>query len=363
VSTGLRGGRPMRRAVFRCDASAVIGGGHVIRCLAIAGALRTQGWWCGFAVAPETVSLVSRLEQEANSILLLSPRGGEDLREAVVIGEWACGHADLLVVDHYRRDVRFERTCRLWAERILVIDDLADRLHDADLLIDPSCGRKIADYADLVPITCGVLAGPGHALVHPAFTAARPKALLRREQLDPPRRILVCFGASDPANATLGALEAIGDTGLALEVDVIIGGRAPHAAAVRRAAAGMPQPTRLHDEATPEEVAQLMTEADLAIGAGGGMALERCCLGLPSIIIEIADNQRHIAVALAGRGAARNLGPAAALQRNALAEALHEMAVNTVDRRAMASAAADICDGHGLRHLLDLLSEPARRAA
>jgi YebC/PmpR family DNA-binding regulatory protein len=116
-----------------------------MRCLTLAGALRAQGWWCGFAVSPETPAAVPCLRREADGVLPL-----DDGCDATAIGEWVCGHADLLVVDHYRRDAAFEGACRLWAERIAVIDDLADRPHDADLLLDQTYGRDAADYAEIL---------------------------------------------------------------------------------------------------------------------------------------------------------------------------------------------------------------------
>lgn len=356
--------RPPLRAVFRCDASATIGGGHVMRCLSVAERLRADGWWCGFASDARSAQVVPRLLREASAVLSFGGAGDlEPEEEARTIGEWVCGHADLLVVDHYQRDSRFERCCRAWAERIAVIDDLADRPHDADILIDPSCGHTAADYGHLVPTTCRVLAGSRHALIHPAFPTLRVRALSRRSRADSVQRILIGFGATDDGNATALALRAIAVSGLAVAIDVVLGAGCRHADAVRTLASSLPQPTMVHIGAAPDEIARLMSAADLAIGAGGGMAWERCCVGLPSVVLEIAENQRLIVAALAIAGAALNLGCADSVSAFDLASAIRLLARDNRQRRRMADAAAEMCDGWGLKRLTDLLGAVIGQAA
>lgn len=334
-------GRP--RTLFRCDASAAMGGGHVMRCLTLADALARRGWWCGFAVGPDAAATVPRLRHGAFDVLLLD---GPAAAEPQKIAHWLGGRADLLVADHYGRDAAFESACRSWAERILVIDDLANRRHDADILIDPTCGRAADAYSALVPQRCRLLAGAGFALLRPAFTEARPASLERRRSTACVDRLLVAFGATDPDNATARALTSLAEARLPVEIDVVLGAGAPHLAAVRAQASEMPQPTRVH--ADPENLASLMAAADLAIGAGGGMALERCCLGLPSIVIEIAGNQQLVARALAVEGAVLNLGPARLLSRNGLAMVLRAVAFDRNRLALMSAAASRLCDGEGL---------------
>jgi len=336
-----------RRAVFRCEASAAVGAGHVMRCLTLADALRAQGWWCGFAVSPETPAAVPCLRRQADGVLPL-----DDGCDATAIGEWVCGHADLLVVDHYRRDAAFEGACRLWAARIAVIDDLADRPHDADLLLDQTYGRDVADYQPRVPASCRVLCGSTYALLHPAFARLRPDALARRARVNDVTRILVAFGGSDPANATGEILGVIAESGLAVQVDVVLGAAAPHADAVAAVAASMPQGAHLHADATPERVAQLMASADLAFGAGGGMAWERCCLGLPTILKPVADNQRRVGRALDRAGAALLADAAGTAGTAVLATALRTLATDRQQLARMSAAAAGLCDGQGASRLL-----------
>ena len=144
----------IKQAVFRADASPEIGGGHVMRCLALAEALEaTGGWRCGFATRPESGAMVPSIRTlGCDPLELVGPAGDEP---QALAGGWP-GGCDLLVVDHHRREARFERACRPWARRIMVIDDLADRHHDCDLLLDQTAGRQASDYAASTRASCRI---------------------------------------------------------------------------------------------------------------------------------------------------------------------------------------------------------------
>lgn len=322
-----------RRAVFRADAGARIGTGHVVRCLTLADALAEHGWESLFACTEETVATVPALARYR-----IVPAGApEDLPPA-----------ELLVVDHYGLDSAYERRARARARRVLVLDDLADRPHDADLLLDQNLGRTAADYAGLLPHGCRLLLGPQWALLRPQFAAARPAALARRQQGGPVRRLLVAFGGTDPDNATGLALEAIARAGLEAAVDVVLGPRAPHLDSVRRQAAALPAARVLTGV---EDMAALMAAADLAIGAGGTSSWERCCLGLPTLLVVIAGNQEHIARALADAGAALAAGRMSELSPDGLAALLRATAADSACLATMSECAAGICDGSGINRL------------
>ena len=346
------------RAVFRCDASPAIGGGHVMRCLSLARALRDRGWLCLFAVSGETPATLPRLTAATDGLMVLSPQSAAD--EADAIAARLDGPADLLVVDHYQRDAGFERACRGWAHRILVIDDLANRRHDADVLVDPTCGRNAWDYDGLVPRHCRILAGSDYALLRPEFAAARPDAVERRQRTTEMKRILVAFGAGEVGDATRLALRAIAMSGLDVAADVVMGAASKGLAAVQADVAAMPQAIRLHVDTG--DLAGLMSDADLAIGAGGGLSWERCCLGLPTVVLETASNQRAVIAALAERHAVVALGTAASVAVEGLADALRELANDPRLRRDMARAAADLCDGQGVARVLGVLGLPQRPA-
>lgn len=255
---------------------------------------------------------------------------------------------DLLAVDHYGLDAAFENGCRPWARRILAIDDLADRPHDCDFLLDPTPGRGEEDYQALVPDGCRRLLGPAYALVRPEFAAARGR-LQPRATEGPVRRILVSFGTMDVNNATERVLEAIAWAGIDAVVDVVLGAGAPHLEKVKSHAREMGRRVTVHTGV--EDMAALMARADLAIGAAGITSWERCCLGLPSVLVVTADNQRRVAEALEREGAAVSLGWHSAVGPERIAGAVMELDRDSARRARMGAKAAALCDGRGARRV------------
>lgn len=322
-------------ALFRADASAAIGSGHVRRCMSLAAALKRDGWTCRFAVGEESLTVVPELIAGEFEARALEPTA---LRDAGSLARSAPDGCDLAVVDHYGLDRGYESALRGFARSILVIDDLADRNHDCDVLVDATAGRHADDYAARAT-GADLLLGPAYAPLRPAFAAARARRATHSRDY---RRMLINFGGTDPDDATGAVLTALSNTHLPddLHIDVVLGHGARHAARVTRQLAVMTRQFQLHLDAP--DMVPLLAEADIAIGAGGVSALERCCLGVPSILIVIADNQRLVASSLAKEGAARLArdGKDAAIQAMALLD-------DRAARQAMSAAAASLCDGRG----------------
>jgi UDP-2,4-diacetamido-2,4,6-trideoxy-beta-L-altropyranose hydrolase len=331
----------MSRIVFRADAGRAIGAGHAMRCLALAADFLSGGWAVGFAADAETFTTVPALRAAPIERLTLS--GYADDEPAVLAQRWSDG-ADVLVVDHYGRDIGFERACRPWAKRIVSVDDLADRHHSVDVIVDGA--NPEAAYRSLVPHECEILAGPDYAILHPAYRRARAEALARRGS-GAVERILVSFGQIDAPNATMQALAALAAVGFGGRVDVVLGPAAPHLAEARAAAN-----SRVHVHVGSEDMPRMMTEADLSIGAGGVTAWERCCLGLPSIVVTLAENQARTIAVIAEANAGISAGPVSANTRDRLINILQELLSDAHRRRAMARAAADLVDGEGGRRVL-----------
>lgn len=330
-------------AVFRLDASPQVGAGHAMRCLALAEALAADGWETAFATAPGAVATVPALAGQEVLEIDTPPDGEPGVLEA----RWP-GGCRLLVVDHYGRGAGFERACRPWCETVLAIDDLADRRHDCDLLLDQTAGRVAADYQGLVPGGCRLLLGAAYALLRPAFARMRGQTL-PRDPGGPVKHLVVSLGATDPYGVTARVLDGIAESDLELDVDVAVGSSTPQLDAVREKAARLPVPARLHIDC--EDMAALMAGADLAFGAGGMSAWERCCLGLPTIMFVLAKNQRHVGAALAAAGAASLLDGSCPAVAD-IAEALTGLARDGTRRRAMAEAAAALCDGRGVARVM-----------
>jgi UDP-2,4-diacetamido-2,4,6-trideoxy-beta-L-altropyranose hydrolase len=337
--------------VFRADGGPTMGGGHIARCLALAEELRGRGWRCAFAVSPETAATMHGLAASGYEVFALPENSGPGLEAAAIAANWTDGVA-VLVADHYQRDRMFEGPARPWTDAIVVLDDLADRRHDCDLLVDATLGRKPEHYGgDAVPETCRMLLGTDYALLKPAFAALRPGALERRRAPEL-RRVLLSFGSTDPLDATGYCLEALAKSGLMIDIDVVLGAAAPRLAQIRNRVAGLPRAT-LHVET--DAMAELMAQADCALGGAGSTSWERCCLGLPTLAAILADNQLGIAAALAAAGAARIAGP----WRPALAWTMvEELGRLTPQRLArMSSAAAAVCDGLGTKRVADAIEQ------
>ena len=335
-------------AVFRADASPTIGSGHVRRCLAIATALKHDGWTCRFAVGEESLPVVPELMSGAFEVRTLAP-AETDAPEA--LARSAPEGCQLLVVDHYRLGRAIESSARQFAQRVVAIDDLADRAHDCDALIDATPGRNAADYASYVADGTALLLGPAYAPLRPVFAASRIRRGVYSRDAN---RLLVNFGGTDPDNVTGAVLTALSSRQLPenLTADIVLGRGARHAGSVTAQVAAMPDRFRLHLH-TPE-MASLLAGADVAIGAGGVSALERCCVGLSSVVIVIAENQRLIAASLAKEGAA--------LLAHSADDAVQYAIALVGDRpaqRAMSAAGMSLCDGRGAARIA-IWVDPAR---
>ena len=331
------------KALFRCDASPTIGGGHVTRCLALAEALAASGWQVDFASSAETRAMIPALGQGGFPVRVLSGVGDEAAEVAAVAG----GEVDLLVIDHYGRERRFETACRAFARRILVLDDGTGRDHDCDLLLD-AAAPSAAAYAGRVPAGARVLTGPAYALLRGAFLEHRRRSLARRDGR-PVREILVSLGATDPFNATPAALAALESVADEVTLTVALSAKAPHLEEVRH---------RLRDRTRlvlDGDMPRLLAEADLAIGAAGGSAHERAVLGLPSILVILAENQRGVADTVFQAGAAVDGGGLDGGLPERLAALTCRLIAQPEERIRLAENAAAFVDGRGsLRVVLAL---------
>lgn len=353
--------------VFRADASWTIGNGHVMRCLTLADALAQAGWETRFVCRAHDGHLGAQIEARGHRLTLLPTAAlvaGDTAHAAWLGGTWqqdaeatraalAGQGADWLVVDHYALDARWEDALRPVAARIMAIDDLADRPHACDILFDQNLGRTEGDYDGLIPAGARRLIGPGHALLRPEFAEARAGALARRAETGwQARSILIAMGGTDPDNSTGAILQALAQHAMleTREVKVVLGSNAPHLGAVRALVADLAAGSGARVELLTDrkDMAALMAAADLAIGGVGGTSWERCCLGLPTLLLVLADNQRPGAEALDQTGAAVLCGDARDDAWKAhLVQALRA-ACDPRRLEAMSRAAAAVCDGRGV---------------
>ncbi|BCN92694.1 UDP-2,4-diacetamido-2,4,6-trideoxy-beta-L-altropy ranose hydrolase [Thiomicrorhabdus immobilis] len=309
------------KLVFRTDASITIGTGHVMRCLTLAKALAKKGADVQFICRDHVGNLIAKIRQEGFIVRTLNTRSSHseqtESKEAPRLfhSEWLgvtqqqdandCHsileaiQPDWLVVDHYAIDQAWQKALKPNYQNLMVIDDLGDRQHICDLLLDQNYGATADKYQSLVPEHCKILAGAQYALLRPEFAKWRQVSLKRREYEQKVKSILITLGGVDPDNYTGKILHQLAKTELDpnLEITVIMGATAPHFETVKQQAESMNVKTRVKTNVI--NMAELMANADLAIGAAGATTWERCCLGLPTIQLVIADNQRQIAQALA----------------------------------------------------------------
>ena len=326
--------------VFRTDASQTIGTGHVMRCLTLATALRKRGATVIFICREHNGHICDLIEQNKFSVYRMSlpdsaspntdtvahaawlgTSWSSDAEETLTVIRALDTKPDWLVVDHYALDMRWEQALRASVGRIMAIDDLADREHDCDLLLDQNLvARPRTRYNGKLPSACGKLLGPGYALLQPDYAELHERVPPRA---GPIRRILIFFGGVDNDNLTGRALAAFLKLGRPdIEVDVVLATKAPHFAEVRTQAAGH---DNVHLHSSLPSLAPLMVKADLAVGGSGATSWERLCMGLPAIVITLAENQRPIAEELNRRGLVRWLGHSNAISRPAIENALETL--------------------------------------
>ncbi len=262
------------KAVFRFDANPALGAGHAMRCLVLANYMQEQGWQCYFATAQEAYDFVPALKAYSR----INP--DSFLKEPM--------QSALLIVDHYDLDEKYEGAFRDVADNIFVIDDLANRKHDCDFLLDQTYGRKEEHYESLVPADCTILTGPAYALLRPVFSEMRDDAIRRRENIRSIERVLLNFGGCDQKNMTLESLRKLQATGYSGKIDIVLGFHAPHRDAVEEFADIMMNSVEFH---APDTLPQLMLETDFAIGTPSVTTWERACLGLPSLLLLTAEIQ------------------------------------------------------------------------
>ena len=347
-----------------------------MRCLTLADALRAAGMETAFVSRANAGHVIPTIRARGHRVFILPGNTGQPYGEhpeppehaswleADWRGDAAATRAELeetgarwLVLDHYALDASWQAEALPDGVSLLVLDDLADRSHRADVLLDQNFGRAPADYAELLPADCDLRTGPAHALLRPEFARLRPRALARREALKRPKTLLITLGGIDKDNATGAVLDVLARAAAVpeLRITVVMGDSAPHLRAIRAQAATMPIPTDV--AAGVQDMAQRMMMADLCIGAVGSTAWERCALGLPTLQLVLAGNQVGPAKAMAAQGVSLALpNPNAPEFAAALAAGLEELSAANV-YRAIARAAAALSDGSGSARLARTLLE------
>ena len=298
------------KVVFRADASLHIGSGHVMRCLTLADALKAVGCECHFICREHPGNLISLIGKRGFDVHILAFNEATEVIGCLPHARWLGASQELdakecsdfldalqpcwLIVDHYALDIVWERKLKTNGRKLMVIDDLADRKHISDVLLDQTFGRHISDYLSLVPEHSVLLCGSEYALLRKEFVDSRAYSLSRRSEYSF-ETLLITLGGVDKENVTRRVLESLKQSELpeACHIIVVMGSTAPWLEDIYQLASTMQWHTEVM--VNVENMALLMSDSDFAIGAAGSTSWERCCLGLPTAMMVLADNQRFAA--------------------------------------------------------------------
>jgi len=335
------------KVVFRVDASLEMGTGHIMRCLTLANELKQQNHEIVFICRELTGNLILLIKYPVLVLpkndnfqsdgLYLNWLGATQEQDAEQTIKVIPKNTDLLIVDSYASDEIWHKQLIPYTKKIMVIDDLADRQFNCDVLLNQNLGTQIEDYKDKVTDDCELLLGCDYALLRPEFPNLREKALIKRKNTKVIKNILISMGGSDITNKTYDILQEVSDD---LNIVVILGGISPHNKMIKNYAKSRKNVKVVVDA---DNISRLMFDADLAIGAGGSTSWERCCLGLPTLLYVLAENQRKIAGNLEELGAVKIV--------NNLKVNLQNILNNFSFWQIMSEKAQTVCDGIGVKRI------------
>jgi UDP-2,4-diacetamido-2,4,6-trideoxy-beta-L-altropyranose hydrolase len=341
--------------VFRVDSSSQMGAGHLMRCLTLADELKKQNHQITFICRELLGNLIDLIKQKKHQVITLAIN--ENFQTEDLYLSWLGStqeqdgeqsikvmpkNTDLLIVDNYALDEKWHKQLRNWTKKIMVIDDLANRQFDCDILLNQNLGSKKQDYKNKVLESCQLLLGCDYALLRPEFNELRAKALAKREDTKTIKNILISMGGSDIDNITYDILQDLNDD---FNIVVVLGSSSPHNEMIKNYAKNK----NIKVIINTDNMAELMLDADLAIGAGGSTSWERCCLGLPTLLYITAENQKEIAQNLAKLGAVqiiKNL-------KNDIQKIKNEFVLWQI----MVEKSKNICDGLGVNKIIALINK------
>ena len=355
--------------IFRADASTQIGTGHVMRCLTLADSLSAGGANCYFICKELNGNLISLIETRDYCVFSFKPdlKSFDPRSTLGLYGSWlgstqasdACSSIgyvrnikpDWVVVDNYSLDSSWEKLLNPYCANMLVVDDLANRQHECDLLVDQTVLRSKDIYKDKVNYDCRVLCGSQYSLLRPEFRDLRQKGK-NKSLADQPFKILLSLGGVDKNDDTSKVIEALIECDLPdnAEVIIVMGPKAPFIDQVLEKKKLLPYPSAVLIGVT--NMAELMSDSHICIGGAGSSSWERCCMGLPSVTVILADNQNTIArnLEVSGAGIAINVVDL----RKSLNTAIKKLVTGWNSYR---DACLDIVDGCGSSRVVRAMEE------
>tara|TARA_R110002050_G_scaffold276248_6_gene421451 strand:+ start:751 stop:2313 length:1563 start_codon:yes stop_codon:yes gene_type:complete len=369
----------MKTIVFRADASPVLATGHIMRCLTLAQALKLKFPLARIIFISNLLpnNLTAKLMQLSVELIALpfdidstDWRQKDDARACIraITSQVLTINTtiDLLIIDHYLIDWRWQEEFKKYYKKLLVIDDLANRKHLADFLLDQTLNRQANDYLSLVPPYCQLLLGKKFILLRDEFKQLIPNAKQKRTQAKTIkntisiRNILVNLGGLDNTNLNRVIIKALIEykettCNHELTVDIIMASHSPHVENIKALTTEHYWLTLTTD---CNQMSTKILNADLAIGACGTTAWERCCLGLPTLAIVLADNQKEVNKNLAKKKAIISLGNYQTLTEKAIIDAIYSLESQPDKYLSLIKHSFNSCDGMGVQRVLTRLSLP-----
>ncbi len=359
----------MMRVIVRVDASALLGAGHVMRCLALAGELKERGHQVVFVMRPLMGNMMDEAKAAGFDVLGLpdlqftaansqaewieKARSTDGQRRDAIETLALLPHRswDWLLVDHYALGAQWQLAMGVAAQKLLVIDDQADRLLHCGLLLNQNPGANTESYVGLIPLGSQTLIGPHYALLRPEFSS-RASHVHGLNRASTNARVLVSLGSVDPQGLALKVVSALADCGFrGSGVTVVVGNHNPQELELLASCRAL----GFVGLKSTNTMAQLMSQADWAVGAGGVSLLERCAMSLPSIVLAIAPNQQPGVAAAQFAGAVLALDPLNACFLDQLRQAIQSLLTEPERLKAMSQAATSLCDGRGTLRVAEVL--------
>jgi UDP-2,4-diacetamido-2,4,6-trideoxy-beta-L-altropyranose hydrolase len=349
------------KILFRCDAGPIRGSGHLMRCLSLASALQAAGHECTFASRADGGPLLDLIETKDHTLIRMPHQTGtvrteEIWDEARQVDDFKLlPHTlyDWVVVDHYALDRHWEQRVRAFTKKILVIDDLANRPHECDFLVDQNEYLDKAErYAGLIPEPARTLLGGRYALLRDEFEQARAKIKPVKERVE---NVLILMGGADYKGVTLRLIDVLSADldHMGVGADIIVGPLNPFYSQIQDKARLFPN---MHIHNSHSRIPDLMLNADIAFGAGGTSTWELACLGVPTILVPFADNQRAVTEACIANGIARSPGFNDEIDDDNIRDLFISLVKDNVMRQSIKDKACRLIDGLGTERVAGAMS-------
>jgi len=336
--------------VIRADASGRVGYGHVMRCFALAEGLRKQGCTVDFICREDEGNLIEFIRKKHFTVYGLHS-DIDSMEDAQLTSRFLASlpaRPEYLIVDHYGLDVSWEKHLRASAIQMMVIDDFSDRPHACDVLLNQNYGTVEKDYEGLLPLGCRMLLGPSYVLLRDQFMRARTNTSPRCAEV---KNVFIFYGGTDLTNETTKAVEAVRLLDDAdLTCSVLVGKSNPHWREIEALCSLLPGASFIRQA---YDVASLMVNADLAIGAGGSNIWERCGLGIPSIVTILSENQKYSVEKLDRDGIIVNAGWYWDVTSFKIAAIMKELFSEPTRLARMKDESTRIVDGAGVQRVIE----------